>query len=559
MLLRQSEIAPDELRKWRLKIVGGVSEKYDIMSALDGLRRKEEAIRRVHDQETSEAIITDAIGQACLTVETERRLMGDAGHATRIYGEGEMFGATVDRRQFAVGHGGFHAGRIQVLQSRSGLIISALSSRPKGANLVFDQSYVYDCGSEHPDAFAEAMRSYGKDFAEKFEMLFASHLHADHINGLDRLLGYKTPAVVVLPYLDLEDLALIVVSDFESGRFSANYQSYVRDPVSWWHNRGVKTVIFIEPGGGGDAPPDGPQPDSPIFGGDRLAPLEWDYAEPAVRLAAVLRKPMGSVPPDLVKADPASVDVRELGQPAVLAGPGSLFRLEWKYDARDEWRSGDWCLVPYVHPVQDAQRAAFRSAVRAHLRPAGAAPAEFRERLLAELSSSKQAKALIEVYSDHFPRDHNAVSMSLYSGPEARQQRQEKSYNWQTNWRSSERGRAHRKVLVPSGWLGTGDSMLKQQKRRSPWRQFYSRFGSNIGALTLPHHGSIHNFDEEILAWDDLRFAIATTVKREARIADLEKTLENVKEADKLGLIVDDEPANSISSRSERLFSVSDK
>ena len=405
------------------------------------------------------------------------------------------------------------------------------------------------------------MRAYGKDFAEKLEILFVSHLHADHINGLDRLLGYKAPSVVVLPYLDIEDLASIVLRDVENGRLSANYRSYIRDPVGWWHNRGVKTVIFIEPGqGGGEAPPDGPMPDLPIVGGARVAPREWDYTEPLVRLAAVLRKPLGSIPPDLEEADPAPVDpdIRKLRQPAILAGPGSLFRLEWKHASGDEWRSGDWCLVPYVHPVEDAQRTEFRSAIQAHLEAAGASPVEFREKLLNELVSSKQARRLIEVYGDHFPRDHNAVSMSLFSGPEVKQRRQTAIYNWQTNWRPSERDMAHRDVSAPSGWLGTWDSMLKQRKRRLPWRHFYSKFDSNIGALTLPHHGSIHNFDEEILAWAELQYAIATTVEAEARIADLEKTLEIVEEAGKSGIIVDDEPITSVSSRSERLFSVSE-
>jgi hypothetical protein len=98
--------------------------------------------------------------------------------------------------------------------------------------------------------------------------------------------------------------------------------------------------------------------------------------------------------------------------------------------------------------------------------------------------------------------------------------------------------------------------MLKQNKRRSPWRKFYSRYNANIGALNLPHHGSIHNFHDEILAWDQLKLALATTEKRKARIADIEETLKSVVLAKQLGLLVDEQPTSAVTSKSERELEV---
>ncbi len=519
LLLREKKFTPEQLGRCRLDIEKSIVRTPYNVSAFEGLKKSEKGIRGAHNEDASEAIITAAIAQACLIFQTEQNVMGDATIQTAHFSGLAMFGATIARCQFAVGHGGFHAGRIQVLQSSLGLDASRLSSKSKDINTVFDQAYVYDCGSEHVAALAEALQAYRKDYVEQFEFLFVSHLHADHINGLDRLLGYRTSRVVVLPYLDLEDIACIALHDFESGKFSGTYRDYIRDPVGWWHDSGVDTVIFIEPGGDGGVAPDGPQPDGPIVGGGALAPSEWDWVQPQARLAAVLKKPIGPVPSDLEPADPAPFDpdAHKLGRSALLAGPGSLFRLEWRHDPRDVWRSGDWCLVPYVHPVQDAQRSAFRAAILAHLKFSNPAPSEFRERILGELTSPKQAKALVNIYNDHFARNHNAVSMSLYSGPALPQSRPEGAQNWHSKWKLPERHRARRNLKVPSGWLSTGDSMLKQQKRRIPWRQFYSRFQASIGTLTLPHHGSIHNFDDEILAWDELYLALATTVKREAR------------------------------------------
>jgi hypothetical protein len=101
--------------------------------------------------------------------------------------------------------------------------------------------------------------------------------------------------------------------------------------------------------------------------------------------------------------------------------------------------------------------------------------------------------------------------------------------------------------------------MLKQNKRRFPWRQFYSRYNANIGALTLPHHGSIHNFHDEVLAWDQLHLALATTEKRKSRIADIETTLKSIELARKLDIIVDERPTNSVTSQSERELEVNSR
>jgi hypothetical protein len=553
LLLREKKFAPEQLERCRLDIEKSIVRTPYNVSAFEGLKKIEKGIRDAHSEDASETIITAAIAQACSIFQTEQQILGEATSSMAL----AMFGASVARCQFAVGHGGFHAGRIQVLRSRFALA-SSLSSKSGDIETVFDQAYVYDCGSEHLDAFAEALQAYRKDYAEQLEVLFVSHLHADHINGLDRLLGYKIPRIVVLPYLDLEDIACIALHDFESGKFSGTYRDYIHDPVAWWRDHGVDTVIFIEPGGDDGVAPDSPLPDRPIVPGGPLAPMEWDWTQPQARLTAILQKPIGPVPSDLKPVDPApsDPDARKLGQSALLAGPGSLFRLEWRHDPRDVWRSGDWCLVPYVHPVQDVQRAAFRAAILAHLKLSIPAPSEFRERILGELTSPKQAKALTNIYNDHFARNHNAISMSLYSGPAMPRGRPEGAQDWHSKWNLPERYRARRNLKISSGWLSTGDSMLKQQKRRIPWRQFYSRFQASIGTLTLPHHGSIHNFDDEILAWDELHLALATTVKREARVAEIDKTLQSVKAKGKLGIVVDDQPTTSVACVSERLFVV---
>jgi hypothetical protein len=59
-----------------------------------------------------------------------------------------------------------------------------------------------------------------------------------------------------------------------------------------------------------------------------------------------------------------------------------------------------------------------------------------------------------------------------------------------------------------------------------------------------------------VLAWSHLRLALATTEKKKSRIADIETTLKSVESAHMLSIIVDEKPANSVASRSEREFEV---
>jgi hypothetical protein len=545
MLLREGTCTPEGFERDGLPYIDTIPNTETSIIIVGGVRQLARQIETSHDQATSHAIVKSAIDRACQAFRNQKSDVDQAHDHTIL----SRIGALITRCQFAVGHGGFHASSIKVCCDLTGRATRDTLTQPAGLNTLLDIAYVYDCGSEHPEAFAKALKVYRETIAERLEILFVSHLHADHINGLDRLLGNKVPDIVVLPYLDLEDIAAIALSDFEGSKFSGSYRAYLGDPVSWWTSRGVRTVIFIEPDDGGGTSLDLPIPTRPIGGGSDSG--RRDFRQPQARLVAVLRKPAGHVPPELKAADGRALGVRELPGPGLLAGSGSHFRLEWRYDPQDNWHQADWYLVPYVHPVRDAQRTEFRTEILDHLKLQGASPAEFRARILVDLTSSKKAKALVDIYANHFsPSNHNAVSMSLYSGPASSQRRSEVAENWISEWQFS----PHATGAVENGWLSTGDSMLKQPKRRNPWRRFYSQLGEPIAALTLPHHGSNHNFHDEILAWENLRLALVTTIPDEERVAHVGKTLESVDTQKKLGLVIDDQSSSEVSCISSRLF-----
>lgn len=459
-----------------------------------------------------------------------------------------MLHTIVRRSQHAVGHGGFHTGNIKIWEMPR-TADPEPSERPLASF-----NYVYDCGSEQNTAFNGELASYRTVSSGHTDILFVSHLHSDHINGIDRLQAMAPATTVVVPYLDLVDRLIFVLSDLGAGAVSSSALEYFRDPVAWWQRRGATQIIFLEPGTGDDGPPLRPAvPDGPIDGGedrdDADIAVPREEKAPGARLASHLRKPRRP-PPDGLK--PADERGRSSKDSAVLAGAGSAFQLEWRADVSASWQVGDWILLPYVHPVDEATRNRFRSALKKKLKLRGSDEARFSRSLIAHLTSFEKTKDLVDLYSMYFGKNHNALSMSLYSGPlSTREPSVDDDLAWDRRWHGCYTdefwfGHYH-DYSDPIGWLGTGDAALGQSKWREPWLNFFRHFASEVGVMTLPHHGSAHNFHQDILIFDRLKLALATTVERRNRVARMRETLGVVEARGIATRVVDDEYRNAYS------------
>jgi hypothetical protein len=455
----------------------------------------------------------------------------NTGYAGQSGEKRRMLHAAIMRTQYAVGHGGFHSGRIFVQYPPL-----EIKSKP-----VLKKTYIYDCGSLSLKPFDRALRDHDRGGQGRTDILFISHLDSDHVNGIDRLLGIAPAKVVVVPYLEGEDLAAALLDDIASEVDSASMHEYVQGPLGWWQRRGAETVIFIE--GGDGEPPRAGLPDRPFDPGGELG-MPLMRKGPQARLAAVIRPPRGNPRPEENFKEPSydtplNIDGELPQHRGILAGCGSAIRLEWRTSDSDRWRSGDWILLPYVHPVASDVRTSFRKKMLQELGLTSTPSLQdFTSRFLNRLRTNRNG--LVSLYTNHFEvKEHNAISMSLYSGPQLKNERKNEP---DREWRATGYN-VHSSAVA---WLGTGDSMLKESSKRRPWLDFFRPYSDHVFVLSLPHHGSSKNFHEEILDFAALNLAVATTIRGRSRIANLEQTLERVQARGKQWKIVDDQPENDL-------------
>ena len=86
------------------------------------------------------------------------------------------------------------------------------------------------------------------------------------------------------------------------------------------------------------------------------------------------------------------------------------------------------------------------------------------------------------------------------------------------DWRTGELIELYPELFWPDeegavGWIGTGDATLDVRKVRTAWRNTYRRYRDHVATLLLPHHGSRHNFDPEVLDFPNLALCAASAGK----------------------------------------------
>ncbi len=387
----------------------------------------------------------------------------------------------VERIQYPAGQGCFHAGHIQSAADESGVAT--------------DFRYIYDCGSTNLRALAGVVDTYRMK-GSTVNALFVSHLDADHVNGLDRLLGVVSVDTVYIPYVDQAVSILDLVEADLEGAVSASLIEAKIAPGSWFGSRGVSTVVRLLP------PSDDMQRDvnrntEDDDGGGR-PPLEptkasWDGGTESAGRSG------------------RRAEEREIRSGVAVETLGN-------------GRGLKWLLVPHVDPAPAERRRQFIKKVRTVL------GLRSRQRINARvlagcLRNTVERKKLRECYEEIVSggsrRNHNRVSMSLYSGPEPSECRPFRlcrtgpfaafwphwfwDFHPEPHWSCNEEA---------VGWIGTGDAALRLNNVRQAWLNTYGQLRKHVSTILLPHHGSERSFHPELLNSPDLDVCVVSAAHR---------------------------------------------
>ncbi|WP_143240128.1 hypothetical protein [Agrobacterium sp. DSM 25558] len=397
-----------------------------------------------------------------------------------------------DRRQMPVGQGGFHVGSLRHVKGgeyRHPPFDD--SARFKGAEFL----YVYDCGSSPKTEVEREIKDLISHRSERhLNILFLSHFDLDHICGTPMLLGARrkrlpgfTVDTIVLPYVDhverLISFARATSISLERGRSVPDFfRRMIINPVAALSEFDPRQIIFVE----GDEPPsDGdagtmPDPD--------LGPWSGSGPETRLEIGFGFRIEASYTVSD---SDPArsalrpEVRIRRLGGGQGSAAVSSLLARDFAFRVHDWGGVLGWRLTPHVRSAPKAAIEAFERAAEVELKWAAGS---FRSKIAVSSvrleTVTKHRMKLARAYGAIFGKSNkNLTSMSLYSGPA----NPEEADGWTIT-----------PVLLPHletkiGWMGTGDTPLKDVHDISTFERFYSNDMKRITTFMFPHHGSIEN------------------------------------------------------------------
>jgi hypothetical protein len=364
------------------------------------------------------------------------------------------------RFQMPVGQGFFHAGWVDF---------------PEAEEKFF---YVYDCGAMTKfattrDREIKKLNAFVGEGA-RLDLLVISHMHADHVNGIETLVteGKLQVDTIMLPMIEMKERLLSFATtthdDPASGE-SDFFKDFIVDPVAAVSRFEPRNILLVGRGDGG-APGSGSPDDSSLDGGPDISGEGRGYAW------------------KLVGQGTADVWERDPDRPQIITIPDtSAVRIFEFHNGQDAW-----LIAPYVDEEITAKNDLFITNLANEL-----------HKTVAELEgcllNSSYVLDLITNHADKLQSAYkschgnlNRTSLCLYSGPAGSVAVDHGCMVRHGPWVYS---LGHQRIA----WLATGDAKLLKDDKCDAFLEHFKDHLDKVSTLTLPHHGAAGDFNQKLL------------------------------------------------------------
>ncbi len=349
---------------------------------------------------------------------------------------------------------------------------------------------VYDCGTQIMNS--NSKKAFLKTVIDKYSstlkkesihLLVLSHLHEDHVSGLEYLFeNNRNVDTVILPYLSPIERLLIAAVHAQSDQ---SFFAFISDPVVWLLNHQVQHILLLGGSEGENETPDR-LPESPEI-------PENPFEDP-LETAKHLR--------DSFQDDP---ELEKIFKREEAVDDGFIERhkdrLSFKKGFTQVALYTLWEMIFYVKKVSYSKISKFESSVLKKLKVNSS-----KEALVKLQASSTNRNKLADCYKKNIENDLNETSLCIYHGPISHSKTETdcshmkiiENFSW-TNVKHSV-FRSCNSLFNSGGQLLTGDISLSSDSDLDSFETNFRRRSGNVSLLLIPHHGSFENWNSRILA-----------------------------------------------------------
>lgn len=367
-------------------------------------------------------------------------------------------------------------------------------------------NFIYDCGCGK-DLLSNLGRKvigpYKRRLRRKaIDLLVISHFHNDHTNGLDSLLRGLDLNIVVIPYFTpFERLIISLSRDFSNW-----YYFFLKDPVSYFINKGARRIIII----GGEKSEKLPSPDEiPSNPPEGEEPIIWKRLYKNGKNIKIK---------DIMKINFEKIEISKISDDEDKKLEKNIFKNDpqWEKYNRNELLirnhdkriivSGLWififfnCKLEKDEEKEQEKLNRFKKCLQEN-------GLDNSESIKEAITNKNRRDELKKCYEENLDKKLNNTSLLVYHGPIGNFENKtsincRKGLSFKNCWLSYYT-KKHEKCNHPDenkmGQFLIGDINLNNKYKYNEIKNHYKNWLDSIFLSQIPHHGSKYNWNNDIL------------------------------------------------------------